>query len=86
MGPLELGFAGHTESSGDSRGASPSLPTSTVEVNSGDRTPWEISPRMTGQVLGSAGPPMTDRKGELIFGALLVSLTRAAVIHNRMLQ
>lgn len=28
----------------------------------------------------SSGPPMTDRKGELIFGALLVSPMRAAVM------
>lgn len=39
--PFKMGFTGHTES-GDFRGFSPLHPTSTVEVNSGDRTVWEI--------------------------------------------
>lgn len=38
---MNMGFTGHTES-GDSRGFFPSLPTSTVEVKSGDRTLWEV--------------------------------------------
>lgn len=50
---LKLGFPGHTES-GDSSGVFPPLPTSTLEVNSGDRTVWEtcVLFRIIEQVMG----------------------------------
>lgn len=61
-GVVNVGFTGHTES-GDSSGVFPSLPTSTVEVKSGDGTLWEVCHPDWGP---KAGPPLMGKRGVMM--------------------
>lgn len=81
VGPVRsqiLGFTGHTES-----GAFPPLPTAMVEVNSGDRTLWEmlISVRAIEQVMGKTTNGSLDHIFNMIRhwpGFLLCGLSEAS--------